>query len=69
MRKTTIHVFRKLSRLEEMMIRAAMPRTSAADPEPLPVFAAPDPVVLATSATGLRLVKPLTATLSEVARA
>ena len=46
--------------------RAAMPRTAEADPAPLPAFAA-DGVVLAQRG-GVRLVKPLTFTLAEVAR-
>lgn len=41
MRRITLHTFRQVSRAEELMIRAAMPRISAADPIPLPAFAAP----------------------------
>jgi hypothetical protein len=65
MKRITLSTFRKVSAAEEMMMRAMMPTISAADPVPLPKFAAAAPVVVASTA-GTRLVKPLTATLAEV---
>lgn len=35
----TLNQFKRVSRNEEQMIRTLMPRTSAADPAPLPGFA------------------------------
>ena len=64
--RITLNTFRKVGRMEETMIRAAMPRTSAHDEAPLPVFAAVDLVAVRN---GVRLVRPLTATIEEVARA
>ncbi|HET9024815.1 MAG TPA: hypothetical protein VFN64_09600 [Burkholderiaceae bacterium] len=66
--KITLKTFRRLGQAEETMIRAAMPRTSARDAEPLPVFAARDAVVVAETPHGVRLVRPLTFTIGEVAR-
>ena len=63
--RITLNTFRKVGRMEETMMRAAMPRTSAQDEAPLPIFAAVD---LVTVRSGVRLVRPLTATISEVAR-
>lgn len=71
MRKTlTLATFRKVSRMEEALIRASMPTTSAADPLPLETAITPR-VSVRTLSNGLRLVKmaPLTATLAEVAHA
>ena len=68
MRKTiTLSTFRRADRLQEQMIRAAMPRTSANDPKPLPAFAAPLLRELVAARAGTRLVRPLTYTMREVA--
>lgn len=71
MRKTiTLATFRKVTRLEEAMMRASMPNTSAADPLPLVTDITPR-VAVRTLSNGVRLVKmaPLTATLQEVVNA
>ena len=70
MKKTiTLSTFRKIERAEEQMLRACMPLTSAACPEPIETAIAPRVVV--RSVGGVRLVRmaPLTATLAEVAHA
>lgn len=68
MKKTiTLHTFRKVARAEEQMLRAMMPRTSAADP--LPIETSSTPRVVVRSVNGLRLVKPLTFTMQEVVNA
>lgn len=69
MRAATLSAFRKFSAIEEAMIRASMPRTSASDPEPLPRFAASPKTVLVANRFGPNLVRPLTFRLSEVANA
>ena len=64
--------FRAYARVEEQMIRAAMPRTSEADPTPLRRLAEGAMGAAATivaARPGSRLVRPLTATLKEVANA
>jgi hypothetical protein len=66
--RITLNTFRRIGHLEETMIRAAMPRTSERDAEPLPVFAARDVVVFG-SRNGVGLVRRLTATMAEVANA
>ena len=63
--RVSLKTFRKISAAEEAMIRATMPRTSAADPLPLPAFAAPRAVSVVANRDGSRLVRPLTATLAE----
>jgi len=60
--------YRNVARLEEAMIRAAMPRTFAVDIDPLPGFAAPTRSEVLASRPGSRLVRPLTFTIAEVAR-
>lgn len=66
--RITLNTFRRVAKLEENMIRASMPRTAAADATPLPVFAGVATETVAVRG-GVRLVRPLTATLQEVARA
>jgi len=66
--KITLKTFRRVDALQETMMRGVMPRTSAADPEPLPVRAARD-VAEVGRVDGSRLVKPLMATMQEVANA
>lgn len=71
MRAATVATFRAFSRIEEQMIRAAMPRTAAADPAPLPAFAAEGRLAVATRGAS-RLVRPcpaLTATVAELLEA
>lgn len=58
MRATTTAFYRNLSRIEERMLRAAMPRVSALDGETLRAYAPVPAPVLA-----------LTVKLAEVARA
>ena len=63
---------RSVHRLEEQMMRAMMPRTNAADPTPLPAFAAPSTTEIRARHRDSRLVRPvpaLTFTLAEVAHA
>lgn len=62
----TLNVFKSIVRLEEQMIRASMPRTSAADPKPTTPWVDAHRAVVA-SRSGSRLVRPLTYTLAEVA--
>jgi len=68
MRHSTLARFQHMSRLEERMLRATMPRTSAASPDRLPLHGQPaagQPAALPVRR--LRLVaKPLTYTLAEV---
>jgi hypothetical protein len=66
--RITLSTFRKMGRIEETMIRAAMPQTSERDAEPLPVFAARDLVTVVGRRNGVGLVKPLTFTMGEVTR-
>lgn len=71
-KRITLNTFRKMNVAEEQMIRATMPRTSAADVAPLvPHFAAERSTVVATVA-GTRLARrsmaALTYTMAEVAR-
>ena len=58
------HTFRSYARIEEQMIRAAMPRTSAADPVPTFISERSKP----RWSNGVKYVPP-TYTLSEVANA
>ena len=67
-KRITLNTFRKVSRMEETMIRAVMPQTSAADPLQVETPITPRVSVRVLS-NGVRLVKPLTATLAEVANA
>lgn len=67
--RITLATFRKVAAAEETMMRAVMPRVAQADPTPLPRFAAPAAGELLAQRAGSRLVKPLTFTLAEVARA
>ena len=63
---------RSVRRLEEQMMRAMMPRTSAADPTPLPAFAAPSAAEILARRRGSRLVRPvpgLTFTIAETIHA
>lgn len=66
--RITLNTFRRIDRIEEQMIRASMPRTSASDPEPLAVHAAPTQTEIVSKRAGSRLVRPLTFTIAEVAR-
>jgi hypothetical protein len=70
MKKTiTLSTFRKVARAEEQMLRACMPQTSAACPEPIESAISPRVSVRVLS-NGVRLVKPLsplTATLNDFA--
>ena len=71
-RHLTLATFRKVETLHEMMIRATMPRTSAADQTPLLAFAAPTASEVIARRVGSRLVRPvpvLTFKLEEVAHA
>lgn len=65
-KKITLSTFRRYTSAENMMIAAAMPRTAAAS-EPLPQYKVA--TVTVAERNGLRLVKPLTATMAEVANA
>ena len=60
----TLQTLRRYSQIEEQMIRASMPRTSAADSAPLIPSFARDAIAIA-SRGGSRLVRPLTATIAE----
>ena len=62
-KRFTVNMFRKLAAADEALLRAVMPRTAAACPEPLPRFA---PVAPVAALQGTRLVRPLTYTMSEV---
>lgn len=69
--RITLNTLRRLSAAEEAMMRACMPHADAADPAPLPRFAAPAAHEVARR-TGSRLVRPvapLTFTLAEVRHA
>lgn len=55
-------LYRKFLRVEDNMMRAAMPRTSAADPAQ-PQRAA---VVVIANRGNVKLVKPLTATVAQL---
>ena len=68
MKSTTLRRFREMARLEEQVIRAVMPRLSAADPEPLLAYAAPTAGEVVTRRDGSRLVKR-SFTFAEVAHA
>lgn len=59
-------IFRRMARVEEQMIRAAMPRVAASDPEPL---AAQARRLVVAARIASRLVKPLTYTLAETRHA
>ncbi len=67
--RITLGTFRKVGRLEETMIRAAMPRTSERDSEQLAPFAGRPEINVLARRAGVNLVKPLTATIAEVANA
>jgi hypothetical protein len=67
--RITLNTFRRIGHLEETMIRAAMPRTSDRDAEPLAPFAGRPEVNVLARRAGVNLVRPLTATVAEVARA
>lgn len=67
--RITLHTFRKIAKLEEQMLRATMPRISAADAAPLEPHFAPTATEVVARRAGSRLVKPLTATLAEVVNA
>lgn len=62
----TLSAFRAFTKAEERMIRASMPKTAAADPTPLPAFAAPQFGEVVARRNGSRLVRPLTFKLAEV---
>lgn len=66
----TLHTFSKMARQQETVIRAMMPKTAAADQEPAEPARTParTTVTVRRLPSGARLVKPLTATLGEVAR-
>lgn len=64
--RTNVSTFRNYYRIEESMIRAAMPKTSANDPVPL-VARSQAKVEVVSKAFGLNLVRPLTFKLSEAA--
>lgn len=65
MRRITLNTLRRLTAAEEAMMRAVMPRASARDAEALVPAHAQGVRVLAVRG-GLRLVRPLTATVQEV---
>lgn len=65
--RITLNTFRKVRRQEETMMRATMPRTSERDAEPLAPFAGRPEVNVLARRAGVNLVKPLTATIAEVA--
>lgn len=67
-RRITLSTFRRIGEMEERMIRAAMPHTSAANPEPLARLAASQAGGVVTWRSGSRLVKT-TWKLGEVAHA
>jgi len=56
-------LYRKFLRVEDNMMRAAMPRTNAADPAQQPQRAA---VVTVANRGTVKLVKPLTATVAQL---
>lgn len=58
MRRTLSSTFKQMARLEDQLVRAMMPRTSAADPAQPEVLAPPRP----------KATKTLTYKLSEVPR-
>jgi hypothetical protein len=62
--RLTLSTLRRISHIEEQMIRASMPHTSAADAAPLLPQFARDAIAIA-SRKGSRLVRPLTATIAE----
>jgi len=68
MRATT---YRRFLAVEDHMLRASMPRTSAADPAPAAALLASRAYATVTIANvGMtRLVRPLTATIAEAAKA
>lgn len=61
----TANLYRKFLKVEDNMLRASMPRTSAADPVQ-PVQRAAVQVI--ANRSGVKLVKPLTYKLAEVVR-
>ena len=63
MRATTTHLFRAAARLEEHMVRASMPKASAADAAPVFGYGRRTPVAVTPRAP-----RPLTFTMMEVAR-
>lgn len=67
--RITLSTFRRLGRAEETVLRAVMPRTAAQDAEPLAPFAGRPEVNVLARRAGVNLVKPLTATIAEVANA
>ena len=69
--RITLNTFRRLGVAEEVMLRGSMPRTSAADPDPLPLFAAPEvgEVVMVARRDGSRLMRTAGWKLAEVAHA
>lgn len=64
-RTLSLASFRRLDRAEEALIRAVMPRTAAADPEPLTPFAGTP----ARRTWTLAIAPPLMVSLAEVAHA
>lgn len=68
MKHISLSTFRRVSDAEEAMIRASMPRTAAADPTPLWV-AEQHAVQVVSNRSGSRLVRPLTYTIAEAAKA
>ena len=67
MKGTNASLFVRHARAEESMLRAVMPKASAASPEPL--FRQNRPGVVVASSFGINLVKPLTFKIAEVANA
>ena len=57
--RITLNTYRRIGRLEETMIRAAMPRTSARDGEALEPFGGGMTVAVLVRRAGANLVKPL----------
>ena len=55
--RITLSTFRKVGAMEETMMRATMPRTSAADPEPLVRFAMPAAGEVVARRDGTRLMR------------
>jgi len=71
-KRITLNTFRRLTAAEEIMIRATMPRTSAADIVPLAHRSVASPAEIIARRQASRLVRPvpvLTVTIAEVARA
>jgi hypothetical protein len=66
MKRITLSTFRRYDRAEQTLLRGAMPRLAALEPAAAPARVAVETVA---ARDGSRLVRPLTATVAEVANA